>query len=219
MAKQYFSYLPNFDYISRLSESKISDYVQVKNLFKRTKIKETIFGDISNFTKYKIIGNERPDQVAFKIYGDQNLDWLVMLTNNILNYQNEWPMQQEAFYKYLIKKYGSDEKLLETHHYETKEVKSSLGIIIVPKGLEVPSTYSVTFYDAGAMKTEYPIDTVTNFEYEENIQNERRNIFILKGKYISLALETVEEVLLNEPGSSQYVSDELTKGDNIRLYQ
>ena len=63
MANQYFSYLPDFEYVSRLSGSNISDYVRVKNLFKRTKVNDTIFGDLTNFTKYKIIGNERPDQV------------------------------------------------------------------------------------------------------------------------------------------------------------
>ena len=219
MANQYFSYLPDFEYVSRLSGSNISDYVRVKNLFKRTKVNDTIFGDLTNFTKYKIIGNERPDQVAFKIYGDSNLDWLVMLTNNILTYQDEWPLQDNAFYNYLLAKYGTEEKLLEVHHYETQEVKSSLGVTIVPKGLEVPSNYSVTFYDDGAMKTESLIDTITNYEYERKIQDDRRNIFLLKTQYLGIALETMEDVLANEPGSSQYVSDELSKGENIRLYQ
>ena len=219
MANQYFSYLPDFEYVSRLSGSNISDYVRVKNLFKRTKVNDTIFGDLTNFTKYKIIGNERPDQVAYKIYGDSNLDWLVMLTNNILTYQDEWPLQDNAFYNYLLAKYGTEEKLIEVHHYETQEVKSSLGVTIVPKGLEVPSNYSVTFYDDGAMKTESLVDTITNYEYEQKIQDDRRNIFLLRRQYLSLALETMEEVLVNEAGSSQYVSDELSKGENIRLYQ
>ena len=219
MANQYFSYLPDFEYVSRLSGSNISDYVRVKNLFKRTKVNETIFGDLTNFTKYKIIGNERPDQVAFKIYGDSNLDWLVMLTNNILNYQNEWPLQNDAFYDYLLTKYGTEEKMFSAHHYETQEVKSSDGVIIVPKGLEVPSNYSVTFYDNGQMKTESLLNTVSNYQYEQNIQDDRRNIFLLRRQYLSLALETMEEVLANESGSSQYVSDELSRGENIRLYQ
>ena len=219
MANQYFSYLPDFEYVSRLSGSNISDYVRVKNLFKRTKVNETIFGDLTNFTKYKIIGNERPDQVAFKIYGDSNLDWLVMLTNNILNYQNEWPMPSDAFFDYLLVKYGTEEKMFSAHHYETQEVKSSDGVTIVPQGLEVPSTYSVTFYDNGQMKTESLLNTISNYQYEQKLQDDRRNIFLLKRQYLSLALETVEEVLANESGSSQYVSDELSKGENIRLYQ
>ena len=65
----YFRQVPNFDYISRDADSQsISDYVQVKNLFKRGRLREDIFGNLSIFTKYKIIGDERPDNVAFKTY-------------------------------------------------------------------------------------------------------------------------------------------------------
>ena len=102
MANPYFSYVPNLDYVSRLPDALISDYVQVKNLFKRVKVPEDIFGDVTNFTKYQILGDERPDQVAFKIYGDQYLDWLILLSNNVLNLEHEWPLTEQSFYKYLL---------------------------------------------------------------------------------------------------------------------
>ena len=106
-----------------------------------------------------------------------------MLTNNIVNYQNEWPLQEDAFYNYLIGKYGSEEKIFGVHHYETKEVKSSLGVTIVPQGLEVPSTYSVTFYDNGQMKTESLLDTVTNYEYEQRYRMTEEIYFYLKHSF------------------------------------
>ena len=65
----YFRGIPDFDYVSRLPDAKISDYIPVKNLFKRGKLREDIFGSLQYFTKYKIIGDERPDNVAYKIYG------------------------------------------------------------------------------------------------------------------------------------------------------
>ena len=66
MAKKFFRYVPDFDYVSRLSKAQnISDYIRVKNLFKRTKISEQIFNDITFFTKYQVISDERPDNVAF----------------------------------------------------------------------------------------------------------------------------------------------------------
>ena len=93
MAKKYFRYIPDFDYVSRLSKAQnISDYIRVKNLFKRTKISEEIFSDLTFFSKYQIITDERPDNVAFKVYGDSNLDWMIMLANNIINVQQEWPL-------------------------------------------------------------------------------------------------------------------------------
>ena len=104
MAKKYFRQVPNFDYVSRLADSKnISDYIQVKNLFKRGKLKDDIFNDLTFFTKYQIKGDDRPDNVAFDVYDDETLDWVVLLTNNILNIQTEWPLPHVAFNNYLLK--------------------------------------------------------------------------------------------------------------------
>jgi hypothetical protein len=90
---------------------------------------------LNYFTKYQIIGDERPDNVAYKIYNDETLDWLVLLSNNILNVQTEWPLSQQAFDNFLIDKYGSEEVLNQVHHYETLEVKNAGGATI-PEGLQ-----------------------------------------------------------------------------------
>ena len=79
----YFNQIPDFDYVSRLPDAKISDYITVKNLFKRGKLREDIFQDVSIFTKYQIKGDDRPDNVAFDFYGDSSLDWLVLTCNNL----------------------------------------------------------------------------------------------------------------------------------------
>ena len=148
--KSYFNFIPDFDYVSRLPKSQsISDYLRVKNLFKRTKISQTIFQDLTYFTKYQIIADERPDNIAFKIYGDSNLDWMIMLANNITNLQDEWPLEETAFYKFLLNKYVSEAGMETVHHYETQKVTDSMDRVIVPKGLKVPSNYSVTYFDSG----------------------------------------------------------------------
>ena len=64
----YFSKVPDFEYVSRLPDAKISDYITVKNLFKRGKLREDIFQDLTLFTKYQIKGNDRPDNVSFDYY-------------------------------------------------------------------------------------------------------------------------------------------------------
>jgi hypothetical protein len=121
----YFRNIPNLEYISRDDRS-ISEYTKTKNLFTRGKIREDIFGDLTYFTRYEIIGDERPDNIALKVYNDETLDWVVMLSNNILNLYDEWPLTQESFDSYLIEKYGSYNMLNATHHYETKEIRDSL---------------------------------------------------------------------------------------------
>ena len=87
----YFRQVPDFDYVNRDSDGKsIGDYNTVKNLFKRVKIREDILKNLAYFTLYKIEGDDRPDNVAFDIYDDETLDWVVLLSNNIMNVQTEW---------------------------------------------------------------------------------------------------------------------------------
>lgn len=220
MAKTYFRNVPDFNYVSRLEGQKnISEYTRVKNLFKRVKIREDLFNELSYFTKYKIIGDERPDQVAYKIYGTQDYDWIVLLSNNILNVQSEWPLSDESFNNYMIDKYGSEDNFYTVHHYVTKEIKDSIGRIIVRPGLEVPSDYSISYYDSGVqIETTDTTVAVTNYEYESNIQDEVRNIYLIKPNYLNLVIQDIDSIMSVKPGSTQYVSDDLSQGDNIRLY-
>jgi hypothetical protein len=218
----YFSKIPNFDYVSRLPNAKISDYIRVKNLFKKVKLREDIFQELAFFERYTIDGDDRPDNVAFKVYDDSTFDWVVLLSNNILNIQSEWPLPQRDFDEYLLSKYGDYDTLYNgVHHYETEEVKNSNGVTIVPGGLEVQDGYTVSYYD---FFSDQQIQTgnlsipVTNYEYEESLNNQKRQIYILKPFYLNVAINDLESILPYKEGSSQYVSEDLVRGDNIRLY-
>ena len=217
----YFKKIPDFEYVSRLPDAKISDYIRVKNLFKKGYLKEDIFQDLTLFTKYKVQGNERPDNVAYKIYNDPSLDWIVLLSNNIINIQTEWPMDQYELDRYLLDKYGSYEKLNETHHYETIEITNSSGVKIVEEGLTVDSDFSVTFYDwmIDSLETKSGItNPITNYEYEMKKEDEKRNIFLLKSDYVHVVKDDLTSIMRYKKGSTQYVSGTLKKAENIRLY-
>ena len=220
---KYFRYLPEVDYVNRLPDAKIGDYIKVKNLFKKGKLRDDIFQDLSFFTKYKIVGNDRPDNVAFEVYDDASLDWVILLCNNILNVQTEWPMEQNNFDAYMLDKYGDYDTFYSgIHHYETIEVRNSDGFLIVPAGLQVQSDYTVSFYDVGSdsqVDARNIIVPVTNYEYEINLEENKRNIFVLKQEYLGIILNDMEEIMAYKEGSTQYVSETLKRADNIRLYQ
>ena len=81
----YFRELPNFEYVSNFpNQSFNDDYTVTKNLFKRAKLRDDIANATTAFEYYQIIDNERPDQVAQKVYNDSSLDWVILITNNIL---------------------------------------------------------------------------------------------------------------------------------------
>ena len=217
----YFNYVPDFAYPSRLPDAKISDYITVKNLFKRGKLREDIYQNIAFFTKYEIEGNNRPVNVAAEVYGDSDLDWVVLISNNIVNVQSEWPLLQNDFDRFMLDKYGTYEKMNDTHHYETKEVKNTAGAVIVPEGVQVPSDYSVTYYDwyqSGEVTRSDITTEVTNYDYEIKKEDAKRNIFLLKNSYLHIIIDDLEEMMEYKKGSTQYVNGTLKAAENIKIY-
>ncbi len=223
MPNPYFSNLGDFLYVNRTREGRSEgDYSLVKNLFKRAKLREDIYQDLAFFTKYDVSGDDRPDNVADLIYGDPTLDWVVLLSNNIVNVQSEWPLSQGDFNRYITDKYDSEEILYSgIHHYESREVKASDGTIIIPSGARVSIGQSVSFYDELSDQQVIRTDVampITNFMHEDRLNNEKRSIFLLKPMYLNILFDDIEEIMANKKGSTQFVSRTLVTGDNIRLY-
>ena len=220
----YFNLIPDFEYVSRLPDAKIGDYNIVKNLFRRIVLREDIYQNLTFFTKYDIQGDDRPDNVAYDVYQDSSLDWVILVANNIINIQTEWPLPQLDFNRFLLDKYKNDYNKIynEIHHYETVEVKNTNGIIIVPEGLEVSQDYSITYYDyfLSDLTSENDITRpVTNYEYEEKIENKKREIFILKPEYLNVVIDDISYLMPYKKGSTEYLDGNLKKAENIRLYQ
>tara|TARA_B100001250_G_C19697568_1_gene743285 strand:+ start:268 stop:939 length:672 start_codon:yes stop_codon:yes gene_type:complete len=222
MAKKYFRNIPNFEYVNRTKDGQyISNYTQVKNFFKKGKLREDIFQDLTVFQKYNVKGDDRPDNVANEVYGSADLDWVVMMSNNMINVYNEWPMTQASLDIFLMDKYGDVETLNETHHYESNEVKDTTGVVIFPRGVRVSAAQSVSYHEpiTDEQITVNPISrAVSNLEYEENENNKKRRIFLLKPMYLNVVYDDLEEMMTYKKGSTQYVSKTLKRGDNTRLY-
>ena len=225
MARNYFSQLPDFEYVNRTEDGKrISDYTTVKNLFKRGKLREDIFQETTFYEKYQIQGDDRPDNVAEKVYGDATLDWVILLSNNIINLYEEWPLPQASFDAYLIEKYNNDyDKLYNgIHHYESNEVTNSQGVVIFPKGVRVGAAQSVSYFDEvnNEQITVNPVSkAIVNYEYEIKLNDDKRNIFLLKGMYLNIVYDDIEKMMRYKKGSTQYVSKSLKRGENIRLFE
>ena len=222
MANPYFSNLPEFEYVNRTERGRSEgDYSVVKNFFKRGKLREDIFQDLTFFTKYIVEGDDRPDTVASKVYDDPTLDWLVLMANNIINVQSEWPMTQSNFHAYVTNKYDEETLYSGIHHYESREVKTTDNSIIIPAGQRVGVAQSVSYYDDALGQHVRATDIalpVTNFTHEEKLNNDKRNIFVLKASYLNLVFDDLEEIMEYKKGSTQYVSETLVQGDNIRLF-
>ena len=212
----YFRQLPDLDYPSLANDrTSAYDYQKVKNIFKRAIIRDDLFGEVVAFTKYSVVGDERPDQVAYNFYGDSGLDWVVLTTNNIIHVRDEWPMGNQDFLTYLNAKYTA-EQLSNIHHYETKLIRDSRGRLIQPEGLTVPAGHSISFLDNGALRTESQLRSFTFLEHENNMNDKKRDIDILRPEYLSVFLENFAEIMEYKP-SRQFVNEDLKKTENPRL--
>ena len=212
----YFRQLPELDYPSLANDRKSAyDYQKVKNIFKRAVIRDDLFDEVVAFTKYSVVGDERPDQVAYNFYGDSGLDWVVLTTNNIIHVRDEWPMGNQDFLTYLNAKYTA-EQLSNIHHYETKLIRDSRGRLIQPEGLTVPAGHSISFLDNGALRTESQLTSFTFLQHETDLNDAKRNINILRPEYLNLFLEDFADVMEYKP-SRQFVNEDLKKTENPRL--
>ena len=212
----YFRQLPNLDYPSLANErTSAYDYTQVKNIFKRAVLREDVLNAYVQFDKYLVQGDDRPDNVASKVYGDASLDWVVLTTNNIINVRDEWPMSQGDLQNYLTNKYTSAQ-LSYIRHYETLEIVDSYQRLIQPKGLMVEEGHSITFVDRGVSKTESKTKSVSYLEYEVDLNDAKREISILQPRYVEIYLRDMANIMAYKP-SKQFISENLKKTENPRL--
>lgn len=220
---KYFRQLSNFEYVSQDPDDQgiFDSYIPVKNLFRRVKIREDIFSNLTYFNNYQIKGDERPDQLANKIYGDESLDWVVLVSNNILNVRDEWPLTQAAFDTFLLEKYGTYDNIYAVKYYRSIEVSDSLGNLVLPGGLTVDQNYSVTYQDLGT-GTEQTVtnitESVTNFHYEQEREDNKRNIYLLKPSYLPIILDDLKSLMQYKKGSSQFLTRTLLRADDPNYY-
>ena len=212
----YFRHLPDLDYPSLANDrNSVYDYQIVKNIFKRAVLRDDIFDEVTAFTKYSVQGDERPDQVAYRFYKDSGLDWVVLTTNNIIHVRDEWPMGNQDFLTYLNEKYTTEE-LSNIHHYETEILRDSKGKLIQKGGITVPEGHSVSFLDNGVLRTESKITSFTFLEHENNLNDKKRDINILRTEFLSLFLDDFADIMEYKP-SKQFVSENLKKTENPRI--
>ena len=215
----YFRELPDVEYQSFLSDAISSkDYLTVKNLFRRNKLRDDLQNVFTLFNKYQIPENARPDVVAEEFYGSAELDWVVLMTAGIINVRDEWPLSNYHLYRYVENKYGV-ENLSNIHHYETIEVKDSKGRLILPAGKDVNEDFTLNYSDGGSkvsLSGGNVRQGVTNWEYETRKNNEKSSIYLLKRGYLQQFLNDMRDIMTYGL-SSQYINESLIRTENTKV--
>jgi hypothetical protein len=180
----YFKYFPTI-YYDRNNQNSFKEVVDITRRF--TLIK-SLLSDSTLYYPYMIEDQDRPDTIAEKIYNDQSLDWLVMITNDIYDINTDWYMSYEKFTSYLGGKYGSYEaSTQQIHHYEwiiQPRVELYNGDVVEERVINIDETF---FHTKPADDTR----TVTCYDYEYDLNENRRTIKIIKEFYIRQILKEV----------------------------
>ena len=213
----FFRELPNIEYLSVLSDRDSSlDYIKVKNLFRRVKVRDDLKKYFTIFDRVTVKDGARPDQIADIVYGNAELDWVVLITAGIINVNNEWPLSSYELYNYSLEKYGA--LLNATKHYETIEVRDEKNRLILPKGKIVDSDFSIpnpsnplTDLTGNAIRI-----GISYYEYETRLNENKRELDLLKPRYLDQFLKDMRKIM-KYSRSSQYVSTRLIKTANTRI--
>ena len=168
----YFQYFPLMAYDIKGTQ----EYKLLPQIIKRVKLRSGIRSGVFLFDKYDVKDGEKPEDVAFKWYGDAGLHWVILMTNNITDAFYDWPMSEQTFETFLEDKYTNPGAI---HHYE---VTKSSGKTTASGPDDYSYLIEVNSDATGAQ-------SVSNREYEQRLQDEKRKIKLLNESYLSSFIE------------------------------
>jgi len=214
----YFNRLPNIEYeenplVFPFSEK---EYVLAKNFFRRYKISESSYNFQNFFNEYTMTDEDRLDYLSYKFYDTSEYDWVILISNNIINSYFDLPVKEADLYEMVVKAYGNPDAI---HHYETLQKKNSLGQIVLKAGLKVEQSFYngvYKYYDNGSVLSVNGNTVsvpVTNYEYELKLNDEKRKIYILRPEYVQPFIEQFDAGM-EYARSSSYI-DRTTKKAGI----
>ena len=169
----YFDNFPTIPYDSELT----GQFKDVKNLLRRVGVRAKVKSNASLFDTYDVKNGETPESIAFKLYGDAELHWVVMLLNDITDRYHDWPMSEAQFLQFVNEKYSN---VNAVHHYEISQSSGDTSVKI----------------NIGTDNTDYPTATaITNFEHEQEQQDIKRKIRLLDPSFVTDFVEEFKSLM------------------------
>lgn len=171
----YFSNFPTIPYDSKGT----GEFKDVKNLLRRIGIRAKVKTNTMLYDTYDVKNGETPESIAFKLYDDAELHWIVMLVNNITDRFHDWPLSEAQFLQFVNEKYSNPDAI---HHYEIEQESGDTSIKI----------------NIGTSNADYPTATaITNYEYEQEEQDNKRKIRLLDPSFIDIFVDEFK-ILMKE---------------------
>ncbi len=156
----------------------------VTDLMTRVKVREKVIDEISLYDKYDVPSGERPEDTAFKHFGSSQYHWVILMTNNITDAYYDWPMSEQDFETFITDKYTNPDAI---HHYE---ITKSSGRTTANGPDDYSHKIEVNSDATGAL-------SVSNREFEQRLQDTKRQINLLNPAYLTTFLEEFNNLVRN----------------------
>ena len=168
------------------------DFLVVKNIWRRAQVLIEYKSQVTLFTEITIGDGERPEYIATRYYGNPFYNWTILVVNDITDYYAQWPKSVSQLQEFIDTKYTNGQA---TKHHVTTEIKDANDNIIVPAGKVVPSNFSVAYYNGSTTVTANPTASVTNAQYETELNSKKQAIQIVKPNLIEDFVEIYNQIL------------------------
>ena len=168
------------------------DFLVVKNIWRRAQILTEYKSQVSLFVEDQVGDGERPEDVATRLYRNPFYNWTVLVMNDITDYYAQWPRSVTQLQDFINQKY---ENAQATKHHVTTEVKDANNNVIVPAGKIVASNFQVAYYNGSTTVTANPVASVSNAQYETELNSRKQVIQVIKPDLIEDFVATYGEIL------------------------
>ena len=160
------------------------NYKLLPNILKRVKLRTGLASGSFLFDAYDVIDGEKPEDIAFKVYGDPELHWVILMTNNVTDRYYQWPLTQPQFQEHLTDKYGAGNEDA-VHHYENTQASG-------PTSSSGPNDFS---HKVEVNSDDGDPDIITNRIYEQRLQDQYRQIRLLDPQFLDTFVEEFDNLI------------------------
>ena len=160
------------------------NYKLLPNILRRVKLRSGLRSGSFLFDSYDVTDGERPEDIAFKLYGDPELHWVILMTNNVTDRYYQWPLTTPQFEEHLKDKYGAGNEDA-VHHYEKTQDSG-------PTSSSGPNDFS---HKVECNSDDGDPDIITNRQYEQRKQDEYRSIRLLEPQFLDTFVEEFENLI------------------------
>lgn len=185
---KYFQNFPNIQYALRANKAGKRENIEIKDYFNLLKVRDDIYREETIYSPYTVKNGQRPDQISYDYYGDEQFYWIVLQVNEITDYYNQWPLSETELTEFVNKKYGGPAAAGATRNWETTETfdNATPPNLLLEGGLTVPENY-IFYYPSvpgSSITLSSKATSLSNYQYERRLNDRKSQIYLLDKKYI-----------------------------------